>query len=171
MINVEFVGLDALNAKISGVSGDVFARIEQAMGAIVEVVADRMRSRMQQLFHNPGVMQASVATSVAASGNTVTGTIGSYGLPYAHAQEYGGTWTIPEIFPVNGKALAFLFPGGFMPFKPGAATGGMMFTMHTKAHPVTLPERSYARSALAMERGNIVKQLAAAANEGAHANP
>ena len=166
MIDVEIVGLDTLNARISGVSGDVFARIEQAMNAIVEVVANRMRSRMGSLFHNPGAFQASVATSVEVAGETVIGTVGSYDLPYSRAQEFGGTWMIPEIFPVNAKALAFMFPGGGVPFKPGAGSGGMVFTMHTKAHPVTLPERSYARSALAMEKANAIRMIDVAVRGG-----
>jgi hypothetical protein len=53
--------------------------------------------------------------------------------------------------------MVFLAPG-MLQFK-GLAASGLVFTMHTKAHPVTLPERSYARSALAMRRNAIIASL------------
>jgi hypothetical protein len=162
MIEVQIVNLDTLTARLESMPEGMTARIVDAMGAIVNVIADRARSRMSDLFRNPGAMQASVATAVEATGDAVTGIIGAYGLVYARAQEFGGTWIIPELFPVNASALAFMFPGGFVPFKPGASSGGMIFAMHTQAHPVTLPERSYMRSALHLEKANAIAMLDAA---------
>ena len=141
-LDVELVGLEELQARLETMSSSVWARITAAMDEIADLLADRMRSRMAELFRNPGVMQASVS-GVVDDGPPVVATVGAYGLRYLRAQELGGTWMIPEIFPVNAKALAFFAPGGFMPFRSGAATGDMVFTKHTKAHPVTLPERSY----------------------------
>ena len=169
-IEVELIGLDELQARLENMSSSVWARIVVAMDQIVELLADKMRSRMGDLFHNPGQMQASVS-GVVDDGPPIVATVGAYGLPYLRAQEFGGTWMIPDIFPVNAKALAFIFPGGGVPFKSGAASGGLVFAKHTKAHPVTLPERSYARSALAMERSDIVALLQAAVDGGVREAP
>ena len=81
------------------------------------------------------------------------------------------------IFPVNAKALAFLWTGIPVALKQdkggsGAATSksgtGDMVFLRGVHHPGSkIPERSYARSALAMERSNIVAMLQVAVNAGA----
>lgn len=165
-MDVQLVGLNDLQVRLGQVPTSVAARITDAMNDIVNVLADRMRSRMADLFRNPGVMQASVATGVQSGGDAIVGTAGAYGLPYLKIQEHGGQTSPHLIFPVNAKALAFFMPGGFMPFRPGAATGDLVFTRVVHHPGSKIPERSYARSALAMERSNVVAMLQAAVNAG-----
>jgi hypothetical protein len=165
-MDVELVGLDEFQVRLGNISASMSLRIVDAMNEIVEVVANKARDRMAQLFRNPERMQASVSTGVFATSDEIVGTIGAYDLPYLRIQEFGGVTSPHDIFPINGKALAFFWPGGAMPFKPGAATGDMAF-LKVVHHPGSrIPERSYMRSALAMERSDIVAMLQAAISEG-----
>jgi hypothetical protein len=116
-------------------------------------------------------MLQSVSTGIDVTDDTIVGTAGAYDLPYLRIQEYGGVTSPHDIFPVNAAALAFFMPGGFLPFKPGAATGDMVFAKVVHHPGSKIPERSYARSALAMEKSNIIAMLDAAVNGGPDAKP
>ena len=180
MIDVQLVGLDDLQVRLGAVPASVALRITDAMMDIVNVLADRMRSRMAELFRTSSKMQASVATAVEAGGDAIIGTSGAYGLPYLAIQEFGGVTSPHMIFPVNAKALAFLWTGIPVALKQdkggsGAATSksgtGDMVFLRGVHHPGSkIPERSYARSALAMERSNIIAMIKAAVSEGTSAN-
>jgi hypothetical protein len=163
MMDVQIVGLSELVARLESMDSNVWSRIAIAMDGITDRLADRARSRMAELFANPGVMQASVATSVD-DGPPVTGTVGAYGLPYLAAQEFGVVTRPHDIFPVNAQVLAFFAPG-FVPFKSGA--GNDQIFAKAVHHPGSrIPERSYMRSALAMERTDIIRALQQAVDEG-----
>ena len=117
-----------------------------------------VKDAISELFHSEGPLYQSVQSMVEEVPGQVTGTVYTQGVVYAAAQEYGGTWEIPEIFPVNKKALAFGAPGK-LGFSSGGMTSDTIFAKHTKAHPVTLPARSYARSTLFRMRGEIADDI------------
>ncbi|MGD0144684.1 MAG: hypothetical protein ABSC92_16150 [Rhizomicrobium sp.] len=58
-------------------------------------------------------------------------------VKYARIQEYGGRIEIPEIVPVDARALAFEYGGK------------IVFAMKAAAHVIDIPEHSYMRSSLA----------------------
>jgi phage gpG-like protein len=97
-------------------------------------------------------------TGLSDSGDTLSdGVSTDAALKYAHIQEYGGRIEIPEIVPVNARALAFEYGGK------------VVFAMKTVAHVVEIPEHSFMRSSLAEIAPAILddirKVVASAANE------
>jgi hypothetical protein len=74
--------------------------------------------------------------------NTKVGVFG--GVPYARIHEMGGTIEIPE---VSGKLMVF------------NTSDGLVFTRHHKAFTVTMPERSYLRSALRDKHEEIIERM------------
>lgn len=120
-----------------------------------------IKDAIENIFHSAGPLYQSVGSEIEEAPGEITGRVFTRGIVYAAAQEYGGTWTIPEIFPVNKLALAFGAPAK-LGFSSGGMTSGTIFARHTKAHPVTLPSRSFARSTLFRMRGTIQHDVAAA---------
>lgn len=166
-MDVQVGGTGQLLARFDDMPATMALRMVDTMHDIVLMLEARIRSRMGQLFQNPGRMQASVSSAVEVGSDTVVGTAGAYDLPYLRIQEFGGVTSPHDILPVNASVLAFFMPGGFVPFKPGAATGDVLFTRIVHHPGSRIPERSYARSALAMERPNIIAMLQAAVDQGA----
>ena len=155
------------------------AKANQAMDRLPPATQDGLRIGISQatthlragvsatilsLFQSDGPLYKSIGSEIEESPGTVTGSVYSRGVVYNAAQEYGGTWEIPEIFPVNAKALAFGAPAK-VGFSSGAVATGTIFAMHTKAHPVTLPARSYARSTLFRMRGELAQDVASGVKE------
>jgi len=61
----------------------------------------------------------------------------STNVVYARIHEFGATIQIPEIRPVNKKALRWVGPGG-----------RVFFAKRTRAHPVVMPKRSFIGAAI-----------------------
>ena len=89
-------------------------------------------------------------TEFSIVGGAALGRTGYYGK----AHEFGLTLHIPEIRPVNAKALHW---------KMG---GRDIFAMFARAHTVKMPQRSFMRSALRELAPMIRAELADAAREG-----
>lgn len=159
MIQVEVTGMGELTARLENMTATMSLRIVDAMHAIVLRLAGRVRGRMGQLFRNPSRMQASVSSAVEVVGEAVIGTVGAYDLPYLRIQEFGGVTSPHDIFPVNGNVLAFLSSGGPVPFRAGASSGVLTFAKVVHHPGSRIPERSYMRSALHLEKGSIVAML------------
>lgn len=137
-----------------------------------DLIADLARSRMAELFKNPGVMQASVATQVEDGGTFINGSVSAEGLPYLAIQEYGGVTSPHDIFPVNAQVLAFMSQG-FRPDGKGVgpvtfrnlAANNIMFAQGVHHPGSVLPERSYLRYALTQRRAAIRAAFAQAATD------
>lgn len=65
--------------------------------------------------------------------------------PYARVHEYGGIVHVPKIVPVNKRALHF-----FVGSKE-------VFAMSADPHDVTMPQRSFMRTALAEKRDEAIE--------------
>jgi hypothetical protein len=78
-------------------------------------------------------------------------------VPYARIQEYGGTVQIPEIVPKRAQALHW------------SSGGADVFAKRARAHPVTIPARSFMRSSLEEQKQMIIEGLTAAAAQAAKA--
>lgn len=166
-MNVEYqlVGLTQLQVRLETVPKSVWGQIVAAMNAIVVTLQAGVLDRMAALFKDGGgKMRDSLATSVYADDDRVTGNVMAFGLPYLAIQEFGGVTRPHDIFPVNAQVLAFMMPGA-MQFK-GSAESETVFARVVHHPGSVMPERSYMRSALAMERADIVASLTDAATQG-----
>lgn len=106
-------------------------------------------------MHTAGQLQRSLFWDVNENANGVTGIVGfSADTPYAAIHEYGGTINIPEIVPVNAKALHFMIGGQDV------------FVKRVKAHTVTIPERAPLRTGFAEMIPDIEAGLRQAVREG-----
>ncbi len=103
----------------------------------------------QVLHVRSGTLRRSITSHVDESGHTIRGIVGT-NVEYAHIHEYGGTLNIPEVRPVTARALHWV------------SAGESVFAMRARAHSVTIPERSFLRSALA-DRAPAIRQAVRAA--------
>lgn len=111
------------------------------------VVQDKLSG--QVLHARSGTLRRSITATVEESAGRVTGLVGT-NLVYARIHEFGGSVHVPALAPVRARALHWVGPAGDV------------FAVSTKAHTVTIPERSYLRSALADRRPSILVAIRAA---------
>lgn len=166
-IEWEVRGLHELIVKFQAAPSNIQARILSTLNVQMGLLKDEVQRRIRELFQTPDRMASTVTDSVTAQGpNTVVGSVKASGLPYLAIQEYGGTVQTPEITPVNAKVLAFFLDKrlNFSSLFTNEASI-KIFTMKTKAHPTTLPERSYMRSSLARRKASILDSLRDAATK------
>jgi hypothetical protein len=154
MFDIKAPGLAELIARFGRQAAAQHTRTVRAMHDTTAMVNAQAKANIARMFNHPDRMQDTLSESVADSGATVTGTVTAAGLPYLRIQEYGGVVQVPEIFPVNVRALHFLAPSslGFS----GAQWQDEVFAAHAAPHEVRLPERSYLRAALAQRRSEII---------------
>jgi phage gpG-like protein len=114
------------------------AKLRESIASLIEQSADAVAERAREklsgevLREKTGRLKASIAASASDLAGRVTAD-----APYAHIQEYGGRIDVPEIAPKTAKALAFEYEGK------------LAFAKSAAAHSVSIPQRSYLRSALA----------------------
>jgi hypothetical protein len=77
-------------------------------------------------------------------------------VKYARIQEYGGKIEVPEIAPVQARALAFEYGGK------------LVFAMKTAAHVIEIPEHSFMRYSLAEIGPEIIDAIRKVAAEAAN---
>ena len=123
--------------------GDAGARLREGIAEAIEqcardvVESARTKASGEVLEARSGKLRDSIVeTGLRVSGGQYTDGVAS-DAPYARIQEYGGRIAIPEIVPKNARALAFAYGGK------------LTFVERTRAHDVTIPERSFLRSSLA----------------------
>lgn len=157
MFTVEVKGLTELILRFDTMGDRLRQKMSETMGVQVLNLQTRVIERMQSLFNNPQKMIDSLSTDVSSTSESVIGTVSASGLPYLAAQEFGVTFQMPELFKSPG-VMAFVDPGR-LNFNGAfnSQASGMVFTHSTRAHPITLPERSFMRSALAMEKAAIIQ--------------
>lgn len=161
-VGAEVKGVEETNAKLDRIPPGVQDRLRVAVAGQIIALRDRVKEAIAEIFHSTGPLYKSVRAEMTEEPGKFTGRVYTEGVRYAAAQEFGGTWMIPEIFPVNAKVLAFMAPHK-MGFSSGGGINGMIFTKRVRAHPVTLPARSYARSTLFRMRSGIEAAIRAAA--------
>ncbi len=95
-----------------------------------------------------GDLRRSIFSGIDDRGEFVEGWAKQSGdVKYGAIHEFGGTIHIPEITPVKAKALHFVMGGKDV------------FAKRVRAHDVTMPERSFMRSALADMHDDIVNGM------------
>jgi hypothetical protein len=136
---------DALVKKVSLLTADLYSKV-------IDKLSDDV------LHVRTGELRRSIHPDTWQDGKTVRGTVfsasNSPAGKYAAIQEFGGTVHIPEIVPTKAQVLHFLIDGKDV------------FAMRTRAHDITIPERSYMRSSLTEMKDEILAGLTDAVKEG-----
>jgi phage gpG-like protein len=114
---------DALADKANGLAAALQAKIQQNLSGTV-------------LNQKSGALARSIVTTIDDASTDVRVTLASSGIKYAAIHEYGGVIPPHEIVPDKAKALAFL------------VGGKQAFAARVNLPAITMPERSYLRSAL-----------------------
>jgi phage gpG-like protein len=158
MIGVSVDGLDALTGRFGALPQSLAQRLAQEVEQLSGVLRDRIERKLsgEVLQQRSGRLAASIAVEVAANGPSVAATVGSDSR-YAAIHEYGGVIPARTIVPRDARALAF-------PWR-----GQQRFFRRVQLPAVTMPERSFLRSALADTEPEIRAAIAAAAVEALEA--
>ena len=152
MIAVSTAGLEAEIGRLSALPQSLAARLGEEVERLGDVLRDRVERNLsgQVLQQKSGRLAASIAVSIEHSGLAASATVSS-DAPYAAIHEYGGTIPAHEILPKSARALAF-------PWR-----GQQRFFKRVSLPAVTMPERSFMRSALEATGPEIRAALEAAA--------
>lgn len=152
VVDVKLIGLTELNASLGAMPAAVQDRLRPFIAQETLNLRNMVKSNIAQRFRSTGPLYHSVQSQVTEEPGRIEGRVFIDGadVPYAAIQEYGGTTSAHEIVPVRAKVLAFM-GGGPMQFK-GSSSSGMVFTRRVSHPGSRIPERSYAREALAYER-------------------
>jgi phage gpG-like protein len=152
MIQVSTAGLDTEIDRLAALPQSVAARLADEVERLGDVLRDRVERNLsgQVLQRRTGRLAGSIAVAVERTGLGASATVSS-DSPYAAIHEYGGTIPAREILPKSARALAFPWRGQQRFFKRVALPA------------VTMPERSFMRSALEETAPEIRAALEAAA--------
>jgi phage gpG-like protein len=160
-------GLGRMNARFASMSQGLHDRLLIMMADQAGEVATMARRRLAELFTNPARMQNAIESRVIDEGpDLIRAEIVASGLEYLAIHEYGGSWTVPEMVPVDAQALHFFDDhyASASRFHPTFAINEV-FTRKTESHISVMPERSYMRYALAQRASAIRAAFAAAVKE------
>lgn len=137
MIAASVDGLDALGRRLGELPQTLAARLAQEVERLGAVLRDRVERNVAGAVLRPrsGRLAASIAVEVERNGAVIDATVSS-DAPYAAIHEYGGTIPAREILPHSARVLAF-------PWR-----GQQRFFKRVQLPPVTIPKRSFMRSAL-----------------------
>ncbi len=145
-------------AKLAALPGEVRSGVRETMQAELLELLATVQAKLSGgvLNARSGNLRDSIQAEMSEDDSSVAARVFSDGsVPYARIQEYGGRVDVPEMAPVNTKALAF------------AWHGRMVFAKRTAAHAVAIPERSYLRSSLAEFAETFVDGIRKVAAEAA----
>ena len=152
MITVSTPGLDAATDRLAVLPQTVAARLAQEVERLGDVLRDRVERNLSGvvLQQRSGRLAGSIAVDIERSGLTANATVSS-DAPYAAIHEYGGVIPAHTILPQSARALAF-------PWR-----GQQRFFKRVQLPAVTMPERSFMRSALEATTPEIRAAIADAA--------
>jgi phage gpG-like protein len=137
MISASISGLDTLTARLEALPQTLAERLAQEVERLGGVLRDRVERNLSGavLQQRSGRLAGSIAVNVERVGLGVSASVTS-DAPYAAIREYGGTIPAHTILPQSARALAF-------PWR-----GQQRFFKRVQLPAVTMPERSFMRSAL-----------------------
>ena len=148
-----------LEARLTAMPTRVQKALVQKLTALAfklenHIKADKLSG--QVLNVRTGALRRSIFSTVETSATEVVATVASSSdVPYGRIHEFGGTIQVPEITPVKAQALHFVI------------NGKDVFAKRVRAHTVSMPERSFMRSALADMKDEIEAGIRQAVEEGA----
>lgn len=148
MIDVKLIGLENLRADLGAIPGSVRDGVASFMGHATETLRGMVKANIADTFKSTGPLYSSVQGETNDSGTEITWRVYTEGVPYAAIQEYGGQTSPHDIAPVRATVLAFMAPSR-LGFSGGAKQNDMVFAKVVHHPGSRMPERSYARRALA----------------------
>lgn len=158
MFNVTLEGADELITRLDAMPATVQALLKAKVTALAiklqtHVANDKLAGQVLKV--KTGALRRSIQQVVETSSDSVIGKVFSAGdVKYAAIHEYGGTIPAHDIFPSKAQALAFIIGGS------------TVFAKHVSMPAVTMPEKSFLRSALADMAAEISKGMKDAVIEG-----
>jgi phage gpG-like protein len=154
VISASINGLDALTSRLAALPQTLAERLEQEVERLSGVLRDRVERNLSGavLQQRSGRLAGSIAVNVERAGLGVSASVTS-DAPYAAIHEYGGTIPAHAILPQSARALAF-------PWR-----GQQRFFKRVQLPAVTMPERSFMRSALDETASEIQAAVQTAALE------
>ena len=154
MITASTDGLDAELGRLAALPQTLAARLTQEVARLGDVLRDRVERNLTGgvLQRRSGRLAGSIGVAVERSGLSATATVSS-DAPYAAIHEYGGVIPARTILPRSARALAF-------PWR-----GKQRFLKRVQLPAVTMPERSFMRSALDETTPELYAAIEAAARE------
>jgi hypothetical protein len=154
-ISVQLIGLKELTARFAKLPDSLFRRLQTFVAQTTGHLHTQVQQNILERFHQgSGSLFQSIQSEVESDSSSTTGRVFSDGsAPQAAIQEYGGTFSLPDIRPVNARALLFnRLQFSPMPFADRIS----QFSMSSAAHDITVPEKSYARLGLVQIRSEFV---------------
>ena len=140
-VSVSIQGIPETEEQMRRLPPDVRDRLRAAVAQQTIDLKEGVKAAVAEIFKSTGPLYQSINAEMTEDTSSVTGRVFSSGVVYAAAQEYGGTWTIPELFPVNASVLAFIAPA-----KLGFSSGGGS-NRHTAAYFSSDCPANWAKSA------------------------
>lgn len=148
-VEIRLTGEDKVQRHLLSIAGmwpAIRTTLERELIALqAHVVADKLTG--QVLHVRSGTLGRSITYRLTDSLHTLLGTVGT-NVRYARIHEYGGVIHLPAMVPRRARALRF------------EIGNAVVFAMRVRAHDVTMPERSFLRSALDDRKPDILRALA-----------
>ena len=158
MITVSTGKLDALAGRLDALPPAIAQRLAQEVRRLGGVLRERVERNLSGvvLQQRSGRLAASISVDIEQSGLAASLSVSS-DAPYAAVHEYGGTIPARTVLPRSARVLAFPWHGQQRFFK------------RVSLPAVTMPERSFLRSALAETEPEIRAAIEAAVAEAIRA--
>ena len=156
MIAATIAGHSELVARLAEMPQAALAGLAREAERLGRVLHDRIDRKLsgEVLHRRSGALAGSINTAVAQYGTSIQATASS-ASPYAAIHEYGGRIPPRTVLPQSARALAFPWQGRERFFRRVALPA------------VTMPERSFLRSALAELEPEIRAAMDAAVQQAA----
>lgn len=162
-LRVSAHGFDELRARLDRLPLRMISALDQATRDATTLVLEQARINIFEQFRNErggaDAMAGALGTRITRQASRVTGSVGfgpgypeTRATPFMAIHERGGTVHHPGVF---GRLQVFESSG------VQAARMGLpetiVFTMRTRPHDITIPQRSFLRKALEQKRGEVVE--------------
>ncbi len=157
MMNVTLVGDRELIAKFDAMPRKVHDALLKKVTVLALELEAKVKAKLSGDVLNvrSGALRRSIFEAISDSLTSVIGKVASSGdVKYAAIHEFGGVIPAHEIVPDKAQALAFVIGGK------------QVFAARVNIPAVTMPQRSFLRSALAEMEPEIVEGLREAVREG-----
>lgn len=139
--------VDELSDDINAYRQELQFTLFRALSFVEASVIDNLRGASGLHVRSGSLLNSIYKTPITYERNTLSGGIGSAGIPYAAIHEFGGITKAHDIFPRAGKALKFQM-------------GGKNVFAKSVHHPGSnIPARPYLGPALESNRQKIIEEF------------
>jgi phage gpG-like protein len=154
MISVE-VDASRAQLKLARIDQQTRTALRGEIVRLTQALATLVRAKLSGgvLNKRTGRLYNSVQSMLIENTTSIYGRVSTQGVPYAAIHEFGGIIQHP----------------GSSKFQAWQNAGAWVYTHMTRAHDITMPERSYMRSSLADMQAEIVERMTVAVRGAAMA--